>query len=127
MKSVFLQDANPLAVPPAEMIAILSLLKERFPGIERITTYARSQTVARIAARIWPKMRAAGLDRVHIGFESGSDEILRFMDKGVTKAQQIEAGRKIKRGRHGAVRLLHAGSGRQAVCGGRTPWRPPTS
>ena len=96
MKSVFLQDANPLAVPPAEMIAILSLLKERFPGIERITTYARSRTVARIEPEDLAKMRAAGLDRVHIGFESGSDEILRFMDKGVTKALQIEAGRKIK-------------------------------
>jgi hypothetical protein len=96
MKSVFLQDANPLAVPPAEMTAILSLLKERFPGIERITTYARSRTVARIPADDLARMRAAGLDRVHIGFESGSDEVLAFMDKGVTKAQHVEAGRKIK-------------------------------
>ncbi len=96
MKSVFLQDANPLAAPPAEMIAILSLLKERFPGIERITTYARSRTVARIDPEDLAKMRAAGLDRVHIGFETGSDEILQSMDKGVTKAIQIEGGRKIK-------------------------------
>lgn len=81
---------------PAEMIAILSLLKERFPSIERITTYARSRTVARIEPEDLANMRTAGLDRVHIGFESGSDEILRFMDKGVTKALQIEAGRKIK-------------------------------
>jgi hypothetical protein len=96
MKSVFLQDANPLAVPPAEMVAILTLLKQRFPGIERITTYARSKTIARIADEDLARMRAAGLDRVHIGFESGSDEILRLMDKGVTKAEQIQAGRKIK-------------------------------
>jgi radical SAM superfamily enzyme YgiQ (UPF0313 family) len=96
MKSVFLQDANPLAVPPADMIAILRLLKERFPSIERITTYARSRTVARIDVEDLAQMRAAGLDRVHIGFESGSDEILQFMDKGVTKALQVEAGRKIK-------------------------------
>lgn len=96
MKSVFLQDANPLAVPPPELLAILSLLKGRFPGIERITTYARSRTVARIGAEDLAKMRAAGLDRVHVGFESGADEVLAFMDKGVTKAVQIEAGRKIK-------------------------------
>jgi radical SAM superfamily enzyme YgiQ (UPF0313 family) len=96
MKSVFLQDANPLAVPPGDMIAILDLLKERFPGIERITTYARSRTVARFAPDDLAKMRRAGLDRVHIGFESGSDEILQFMDKGVTKAVQVEAGRRIK-------------------------------
>jgi radical SAM superfamily enzyme YgiQ (UPF0313 family) len=96
MKSVFLQDANPLAIPPADMIAILSLLKERFPSIERITTYARSRTVARIAVEDLAKMRTEGLDRVHIGFETGSDEILEFMDKGVTKAIQVEAGRKVK-------------------------------
>jgi radical SAM superfamily enzyme YgiQ (UPF0313 family) len=78
------------------MIAILALLKERFPSIQRITTYARSRTVARIAAEDLARMRAAGLDRVHVGFETGSDEILRFMDKGVTKAQQVDAGRKIK-------------------------------
>ena len=96
MKSVFLQDANPMAVPPGEMIAILGLLKERFPGIERITTYARSRTIARIDQDDLIKMHAAGLDRVHIGFESGSDEVLSFMDKGVSKAQQVEGGRKIK-------------------------------
>jgi radical SAM superfamily enzyme YgiQ (UPF0313 family) len=96
MKSVFLQDANPLAVSPADITAILTLLKERFPSIERITTYARSKTVARISEEDLARMRAAGLDRVHIGFESGSDEILKFMDKGVTKAVQITAGRKIK-------------------------------
>jgi radical SAM superfamily enzyme YgiQ (UPF0313 family) len=97
MKSVFLQDANPLAVRPEEMLAILNLLKERFPGIERVTTYARSKTVARISDEDLAAMRAAGLHRVHIGFESGSEEVLAFMDKGVTKTEQIEAGRKIKR------------------------------
>jgi hypothetical protein len=96
MRSVFLQDANALAAPPAELVAILQRLKRRFPGIERITTYARSQTVARLAPEDLAAMRAAGLDRVHIGFETGSDEILAFMQKGVSKQTQVEAGRKIK-------------------------------
>jgi radical SAM superfamily enzyme YgiQ (UPF0313 family) len=96
MRSVFLQDANPLAVPAKEMLAILGLLRERFPSIERITTYARSRTVARITQEDLNQMRLQGLDRVHIGFESGSDEVLRRMDKGVTKAVQVEAGRKVK-------------------------------
>ncbi len=96
MRSVFLQDANPLSVPPKEMLAILGLLRERFPTIERITTYARSKTLARISLEDLKEMRARGLDRVHIGFESGSDEVLQRMDKGVTKAVQIEAGRRVK-------------------------------
>ena len=96
MQSVFLQDANPLANPAADIIAVLRRLREYFPGIRRITTYARSRTVARLSAEELAAMGEAGLNRVHIGFESGSDQILEFMDKGVTKAIQAEAGRKIK-------------------------------
>jgi hypothetical protein len=96
MRSVFLQDANPLAVPAADIVAILRRLRERFPTIERVTTYARSKTVARLPPEELAEMAAAGLNRVHIGFESGSDRILDLMDKGVTKAVQVEAGRKIK-------------------------------
>ncbi len=94
--SVFLQDANPLAAPAADIIAILRRLRERFPGIGRITTYARSKTVARLTAEELATMAEAGLSRVHIGFESGSDRILELMDKGVTKAVQVEAGKKVR-------------------------------
>jgi hypothetical protein len=96
MQSVFLQDANPLASPVAEIVAILGRLRQRFPHIRRITTYARSKTVARLAPEELAAMGEAGLNRVHIGFESGSDRILELMDKGVTKAIQVEAGKKIK-------------------------------
>ena len=96
MNSVFLQDANPLATPAADIITILSRLKYRFPHIERITTYARSKTVARLEVDELADMAAAGLNRIHIGFESGSDRILELMDKGVTKAVQVAAGKKIK-------------------------------
>jgi hypothetical protein len=40
---------------------------------------------------------AAGLNRIHIGLESGSDRVLEGMKKGVTKAVHIKAGRKIKK------------------------------
>jgi hypothetical protein len=96
MRSVFLQDANPLAGPAADIIAVLRHLRQHFPGIERITTYARARTVARHALEDLVAMREAGLNRIHIGFETGSDRVLRFMDKGVTKALQVEAGRKVK-------------------------------
>ena len=95
-RSVFLQDANPLAVPAADIVALLHRLRERFPSIERITTYARSKTVARLTPEELTAMAEAGLNRIHIGFESGSDRILTLMDKGVTKAVQVEAGKRIK-------------------------------
>ena len=39
--------------------------------------------------------RQAGLDRIHIGLESGYDPLLKFVKKGVSAAQHIDAGRKI--------------------------------
>ncbi len=36
----------------------------------------------------------AGLDRLHVGLETGDDELLAVISKGVTSAQQIEGGKK---------------------------------
>jgi histone acetyltransferase (RNA polymerase elongator complex component) len=96
MKSVFLQDSNSLAVPPDDMVAILEHLRARFPWIERITSYSRSSTAARIEDADLQRMRQAGLNRIHIGLESGSDEVLRMVRKGATKELHVKAGRKIK-------------------------------
>jgi radical SAM superfamily enzyme len=42
-------------------------------------------------------MADAGLNRIHIGMESGSDRVLKMVKKGVDKAGQILAGQKVKR------------------------------
>jgi hypothetical protein len=96
-KSVFLQDADALAVKPTELVDILEYLKERFPSIRRITSYSRAKTIYRRKDADLRALRQAGLDRIHVGLESGSDEVLAMVDKGSTKAIQIEAGLKVKR------------------------------
>jgi len=93
--SAFLQDANSPVMKPADMIRVLEHLKKTFPHIERITTYARSATVARLTPDELQGMRNAGLTRVHIGLESGSDEVLSLVKKGTTQKQQIEGGKKV--------------------------------
>lgn len=96
MRSIFLQDANSLVIKPEHLIAILRQLKERFPWVERITSYGRSHTIARISDRNLALMTEAGLSRIHIGMESGSDKVLARVKKGVDKKTHILAGRKIK-------------------------------
>ena len=39
-------------------------------------------------------IREAGLDRIHVGLETGDDEILKIVRKGVTSAEQIDGGKK---------------------------------
>ena len=97
MKSIFLQDANSLAMKPDNLVAILKHLSKTFPQVERITTYARSRSIARISDDDIARIAESGLNRIHIGMESGSDEVLDFVKKGVNKEAHIIAGQKVKR------------------------------
>ncbi|MDB9822886.1 radical SAM protein [Deltaproteobacteria bacterium] len=91
----FLQDADNLIMKSEDLVEVLKFLKEKFPEITRITTYSRSRTIARKSLDTLKKINAAGLDRVHIGMESGYDPLLKLVKKGVTGEQHIEAGRKV--------------------------------
>jgi radical SAM superfamily enzyme YgiQ (UPF0313 family) len=96
MRSIFIQDANSLVIKPVDLQAVLTHLRSCFPWVERITSYARSHTVARISDEDLQAFAVAGLNRIHIGLESGSDRVLALMKKGVTKKDHIKAGRKIR-------------------------------
>lgn len=96
-KNVFIQDANSLAMKPVDFIEALTYLKNTFPSIERVTSYARSRTIAkRLTVEDLKNMRKAGLTRLHIGLETGNDFLLKYMNKGVTREEHILCGQKVK-------------------------------
>jgi radical SAM superfamily enzyme YgiQ (UPF0313 family) len=95
LRTAFLQDANSLLLPSDQLVNIITHLKARFPSIERITSYARSKTLAKKTPDELAALRAAGLTRLHLGMESGCDEVLSFIDKGVTADEHITAGRNV--------------------------------
>ena len=94
--NVFLQDADNLRMWADDLAEIIAFLRETFPDVQRITTYARSKTVYTIELEKLRALQEAGLSRVHIGLESGYDPLLVFMKKGVTAREHIEAGKKVK-------------------------------
>lgn len=97
MQSIFLQDANSLIMKSPQLGEVLRHIKSRFPWVERITSYARSHTLSRIKDEDMKMLREAGLSRIHVGMESGSDRVLEMVKKGVTKQRHIEGGLKVKR------------------------------
>lgn len=96
-RTVFLQDADPCAVKPEKLAAVISRVRERFPAVERVTTYGRAATLARRTPEQLALLVDAGLTRVHLGLESGADEILMAIDKGCTSGDLIAAGENVVR------------------------------
>ncbi|MGD0658198.1 MAG: radical SAM protein [Syntrophorhabdales bacterium] len=93
--SAFLQDADSLLLPTGDLIAILEYLREKFPKIDRITTYARARTLKRKSVDELRLLRAAGLTRVHAGLESGSETVLKLIKKGLTPEEIVTGGRHV--------------------------------
>jgi radical SAM superfamily enzyme YgiQ (UPF0313 family) len=93
-KTAFLQDANSLIMKTDQLADILQHLRKTFPTLNRVTSYARSKTLAQKKADELTAIREAGLDRVHIGLETGDDELLKKIRKGVTAEGHIKGGKK---------------------------------
>ncbi len=91
----FLQDADNLIMRTDDLVEVLAYLRQTFPEIQRVTTYSRSRTVTRKSLESLKRIHESGLDRVHIGLETGYDPLLKLVKKGVTGAQHVEAGRKL--------------------------------
>lgn len=97
-ENVFLQDGNTTALSSGRLTDVLVYLRQAFPSIRRITSYGRAENLAKVSAEEFAELKAAGLDRIHSGFESGSDAVLKKINKGVTQQQEITAGKNVKAG-----------------------------
>lgn len=95
-ETAFLQDADPLTMKTGDLVEVLVFIRENFPAIKRVTSYCRSRTAAGKTPNEMKRLRDAGLTRLHVGLESGCDRVLEFMKKGVTAADQVAGGRRIK-------------------------------
>ena len=93
-KTAFLQDGNSPGMQTETLVEVLKYLRETFPSLERVTSYARSKTLARKSLEELKAIHEAGLDRLHVGLETGDDELLKRVKKGVTAAEHIDGGKK---------------------------------
>jgi hypothetical protein len=93
-QTAFLQDANSLIMKTEQLVEVLGYLRSTFPSIVRVTTYARSKSLVQKSLDDLKAIRRAGLDRLHVGLESGDDAVLKKIQKGATAEIHIKGGRK---------------------------------
>jgi radical SAM superfamily enzyme len=96
IRSAFLQDADSLIMSTSKLIDIIGYLKARFPGINRLTTYARARTMTKKGLSEYRELKDAGLTRIHTGMESGSSEVLKRVRKGSTPEDMVTGGQRVK-------------------------------
>jgi radical SAM superfamily enzyme YgiQ (UPF0313 family) len=96
IRTVFFPAGNTIAMPTEELASICRYAHGVFPKLERITVYGSSRYICEKGPANLARLREAGLSRVHVGMESGDDEVLRRIKKGTTLQEQIEAGLMLK-------------------------------
>lgn len=92
--SAFLQDSDSLIMKTEPLAEIVEFLRDTFPTLERVCSYTRGKTVFRKKPEELRRLREAGLSRLHIGLETGDDELLAYVQKGATAEEMVQAGRK---------------------------------
>lgn len=95
-RRIFLQDGDALVYPFPKLKEVLEYLNEKFPNLERVGSYATAQDVLRRTVDELRILKERKLGILYMGVESGDDEVLAKICKGVNHDQLVEAGRKVK-------------------------------
>jgi radical SAM superfamily enzyme YgiQ (UPF0313 family) len=95
-RCVFLADGNALVLDDKQLGRILGALASAFPHLRRVGIYANAREVLRKTDAELAALRQQKLTVVYLGLESGSDEVLRRVGKGITAAEMVEAAEKLK-------------------------------
>jgi radical SAM superfamily enzyme YgiQ (UPF0313 family) len=113
-RGIFLADANALVLPQPRLVSLLSLAQEFFAlpeGPRPVFSFVSAFDVLRKTPDDWAALHALGLRRAYIGLETGSDVLLRFLNKPGEVSDAIDAVRGLRAGGVAVGVILMAGIG----------------
>ncbi len=93
---VFLENGDALVCRQEMLVEILEYLNKRFPRMERVGSFATPQSLLRKSVDELKALKDLKLQIIYLGVESGDEEMLKRIEKGVTPARMVEAGKKVK-------------------------------
>jgi radical SAM superfamily enzyme YgiQ (UPF0313 family) len=88
---IFLLDSNAMIIKTPELLRIVKKCYETFPNLKQVSCYACCDDILRKTDGELLELRKTGLNLVFVGLESGDQEVLDLINKGVTVEDQIEA------------------------------------
>lgn len=95
VKKIFFLDSNAIVMKTEDLVNLCEFTRAIFPRLERIGVYGCAKDVLEKSVDQLKKLKEAGLGIIYMGLESGDDETLKLVHKGVTSAEQVKAGQMI--------------------------------
>ena len=95
VRRVFLADGDALVLPTAKLLKILQALRDTFPKLQRVSSYAAPKDILRKSEEELRQLKEAGLQLLYYGMETGDDVTLKAVNKGVNGEEAVEAGRRV--------------------------------
>jgi len=93
---VFLADGDALIIPQDDLVRILSYLKLKIRGLERVGIYANAVDVLKKTPDELRELKSLGLGIIYLGLESGNAEVLKRIRKNATAEQMVRAAKRVK-------------------------------
>jgi radical SAM superfamily enzyme YgiQ (UPF0313 family) len=93
---VFLADGDALIIAQKDLVRILSYLKLKIKGLERVGIYANAVDVLKKDTDELKELKALGLGIIYLGLESGNPEVLKRIRKNATVEQMIRAAKRVR-------------------------------
>lgn len=96
VKRVFLASGNSIAAPADLLLQTLGHLYQAFPYLEQVSIYGGAKFLKKKDDFTLLALQEAGLNKIYMGVESGNDQVLQEMKKGVTAAEILAQARRVK-------------------------------
>jgi len=96
VEKIFLADGDALIIPAEELKEILIYIKKLFPECSRVTLYGSPKSILLKTLQELSDLKALGLFMIYMGVESGEDEVLSYINKGVKSEELIHAAKKVR-------------------------------
>lgn len=94
---VFIADGDALIIPTDKLLKLLQYINLNMPNVKRISSYATAKDINLKTEEELKELFDNGLEMLYIGFESGDEEILKDINKGLTTKDYINAMEKVKK------------------------------
>jgi Fe-S oxidoreductase len=96
VEKIFLADGDALILQTNDLVEILTYIKDIYPECNRVTLYGSPKSILLKTKEELEALKALGLSMIYMGVESGDEEVLEDINKGVSGKDLVKAAKKVK-------------------------------